>query len=474
MHQRLSRSNKSPISNLRFYVVRILVLLLPSLILFFGCLRYEGRPNLMLWLGTAFQVLVCCLSFLSGKTYRQAVGPSVITLYVIALGWLWLGTANIDDWYPSLAQAILLMVPLLFFAYHMLMDSGAPAVRRARVLAQRLAARKEWPADLPSCQTLPEVKAFREALHLDATPALELLNHNRPEVRVAALAALEFRTKWSSGQSERVLHVAQNVGEPTLRAAALMALGNVSSASLLESMAEFLRDPSAEVRHAAQTALLWDLERRWKCLRMAMRRALADSVRLEDGPMRLEGHLLPEEAVVDLKTWSAEKGLLSTQSIQMLTAHCTQWLNEKPEEALEEIRGMVLDQKAPSNLRLELARLLQKQGDADRDLLEVLLASAQATPLRLLAVGGLLRLGEHPEAVAALRDLAHLPNREIALAAAEVVQDCLAVDMGLTPGQPLPPLHSRQASEVARRVLAWASNQEIPEAPEMPKSRAIL
>jgi len=29
------------------------------------------------------------------------------------------------------------------------------------------------------------------------------------------------------------------------------------------------------------------------------------------------------------------------------------------------------------------------------------------------------------------------------------------VDMGLTRGQPAPPIHSRMAAEVARRVQAW-------------------
>ena len=51
-------------------------------------------------------------------------------------------------------------------------------------------------------------------------------------------------------------------------------------------------------------------------------------------------------------------------------------------------------------------------------------------------------------------------NRELALATADVVQRRLGVDLGLGLGQPLPPLHSRQAAGVARRVFLWATQQE--------------
>ena len=53
------------------------------------------------------------------------------------------------------------MVPLTVFGYQTLNESGAPALRRANLLAQRLAGRKEWPADLAACRSLPEVKALR-------------------------------------------------------------------------------------------------------------------------------------------------------------------------------------------------------------------------------------------------------------------------------------------------------------------------
>jgi hypothetical protein len=79
----------------------------------------------------------------------------------------------------------------------------------------------------------------------------------------------------------------------------------------------------------------------------------------------------------------------------------------------------------------------------------------------LIAVEALMAEGDAPEALAALRDLARLPNREIALATAEVVQRRLGLDLGLPRNQPLPPLQSRQAADVARRVLVWATQHEV-------------
>src|SRR5262249_3601789 len=152
--------------------------------------------------------------------------------------------------------------------------------------------RKDWPADLATCRGLPEVKALREALHVDATPALTLLKHPRAEIRVAALAALEYRKDWRAGQAEYVLHIAQTAPEPPVRAAAVTALGNLEEQTLIETLAAFLRDASWEVRRAAAEALLWDTERRWAWIRTAVRNTLADPLLHNDGALRHEGQLL--------------------------------------------------------------------------------------------------------------------------------------------------------------------------------------
>src|SRR2546425_1248154 len=119
--------------------LRVLILLLPAAILLLGVSRTTGRAQTMLGLGAGFQLVVCMLTFLSRRSWVKPLAPSVITCYVIALGWLWLGALDLADWYLHLSQAVLLVVPLLVFAMQTLASSGALSLRRARLLAQRLA-----------------------------------------------------------------------------------------------------------------------------------------------------------------------------------------------------------------------------------------------------------------------------------------------------------------------------------------------
>ncbi len=439
-------------------VARAMLLLLPAGLLLVAAWRTLDDINLNLWLGTAFQLLVCLLTFLTRRSSRQSLGPAIVTLYIIALGWLWLGSPHGDDWFLSLAKALLLVVPLISFSLQVLAESGATTQRRARLLAERLAARRDWPADLNACRYLPEVKAPRQALHLDATPALALLSSPRPQVQVSALAALEFRNHWKKGQPEIVLQAAQRAAEAAVRTTALAALGNLDDRSLVEHLAEFLRDPSWEVRRAATEALLWDSEHRWTWIRHAVRRALADPACAADGALRFEGQPLTREAVADLTAWVAQKGLLGQRAAQTLGVHYARALSECPSEDLvAAMRRQLVQPQTPAPLRVELARLLQNGQALDRPLLEGLLESANPAPLRLLAAEALLADGTtHPAAVTALRDLARLPNREIALEAADVVQRRLGIDLGLALGEALPPNHSRQAIEVTRRLMQWA------------------
>jgi HEAT repeat protein len=456
-------------------LLRIGVLMLPTGLLLIASLRHTGQAALMLWMGTAFQVGVCVLSFLSRRSWRQPVGPSVITLYLIALAWLWWGDRQ-NDWYTHLTKAILLVVPMGVFAHQTLLESGAPAIRRARVLAERLAGRREWPSELSACRALPEVKALRAALHIDAAPALALLGHPRVEVRVAALGALEFRKEWRPGQAELVLQTAQHAEQPMVRAAAVSALANVDDRALVEAVAQFLLDPSWEVRRAATEALLWDTERRWAWVRYAVRRVLADPLYLGDGALCHNGELLTSEAVNDLTAWCAEKGVLATRAAQTLGTHYNRALAERPDEALVlALKQQLADPHTPAILRIELGRLLQDHQELDLEVLERLLDSSNPAPLRLTAAETLLAEHvsdlPHGAAVATLRDLARLPNREIALATADVIQRRLGVDLGLGLGQPLPPIHSRPAAEVTRRVMRWAAQYDAPE--EAEDSRVI-
>jgi hypothetical protein len=439
---------------------KVATLLVPTVLLLICTLRATGTPRIMFGIGCAFQLIVCSLSFLSKRGWQGPIGPSVVTMYLIGFGWLWLSGAPQDDWFPHLTQSVLLIVPLTAFALQVLVNSGAPAFRRAVVLAERLAERKEWPADLSECRNLAEVKAFREALHVDATPALNLLHHPRLGVRVAALYALEFRKKWRRGQAEVVLHVAQRSQDPKLRAAAASALANVDDRLLVEALAEFLKDPLPEVRQATIDALLWDGEGRWSWIRTFIRQHLGDSAFEHDGPLRYDGEL-PREAIADLHGWAAEKGLLGTRAAQTLGAHYAKKLNEDQDENLmRELMDRVTDPHSPPALRIELAQLLRHCDNWNDEVQVPLLNPANPAMLRLLAVESLLNGQFHVQALAAMHDIARFPNREIALATADVLQRVLSVDLGLPIGQPLPAVHSRQAADVTRRVMFWASRQE--------------
>ncbi len=454
-------------------LARIPLILLPAALLFAAAQRTPGSANLILWFGAAFQVVIAGVILLTGQLWRQMIGPLVITLYLTALSWLWFGD-GIEDWLNHFAKAVLVVVPILTFGYQNLLESGALMLRRANTLAQRLATRQEWPADLSQVRNLPEVKALRAALVYDAGPALILLRHPRPEVRLAALAALEFRKDWRPGQPELVLQQAQAAEQPAIRAAAVAALANVEDRELIEMVATFLHDNSLEVRRAAVEAVLWDCEKRWPSVRYAVRRVLADPLFSGDGPMVPDGQLLSAEAVKDLTGWCAEKGIVSARAAQTLAAHYNRLLSERPDvSTVAALRVLLADSHTAAVLRLELGRLLQLHQELDVPLLEKLADPLNPGSLRLIACETIL--SEHGDkpilrtlAVSALKDLARLSNRELAISTADVVQRRLGIDLGLGLDQPLPPLHSRQASEVTRRVMRWAN--QFDESEDLEKS----
>src|ERR1700677_4310569 len=105
------------------HFVRLCVLLLPAALLACAALR-DPEVNWILWMGSAFLVGVCFLNYLNSRSWRQPLAPSIITLYLIGLGWIWFGTKQ-QDWYAHLSMAILLIVPLIFFGIQSLIESGA-------------------------------------------------------------------------------------------------------------------------------------------------------------------------------------------------------------------------------------------------------------------------------------------------------------------------------------------------------------
>lgn len=445
---------------------RLAVLVLPCLLLAGGAFRATGDRAGALWFGAAVQLLGCILVLAGGSGWHNRSGPAVMVLYVTGLAWILAAAPSALDWYVHLARAILLVVPLATFAAYCLQESGASALRQARLLAARLARRTSWPEDLAECRQLPEVLALREALHIDASPALALLTDARPQVRVAALAALEYRQQWRSGQAEIVLAAARKAAEPEVRAAAVRALANRTDRETLEKLAEYLHDPSPVVRQAAAEALLWEADGLWAWIRVAVRLALSDPTCENDGPLGGEGCQFGVEALDDLTAWAAEKGLLGYRAALTLGHHYARQLAAGADSAkIGRLRAVAADVHAPAMLRLEIVGLLRQHKELDAGLLRQLTAPSTPAPLRLIAVEALLALGDSAQATAALHDLARLPNREMALATAAVIQRRLGVDLGLPADGPAPPVHSRQAADVARRVMLWASQLESDAAP---------
>ncbi len=133
---------------------RLVVVFFPGVLLLIIAMRHSGQAATILWIGGAFQVGVCLLFLWEQNNRPQSMPFAILALYVIALAWLWFGVAQ-EDWLTHLAKALLLVVSLLVLAQQTLIESGAPAIRRACTLANRLASRKDWPPSSLLAGTCP-------------------------------------------------------------------------------------------------------------------------------------------------------------------------------------------------------------------------------------------------------------------------------------------------------------------------------
>jgi hypothetical protein len=85
-----------------------------------------------------------------------------------------------------------------------------------------------------------------------------------------------------------------------------------------------------------------------------------------------------------------------------------------------------------------------------------MLAPDHPVPVRLVGAEAALTAGRDEKAERALREMARRPNREIALAIAQILQRHLGVDLGVDLHH-LPAAHTRRAAEITRRVMDWAA-----------------
>ncbi|MER3416763.1 MAG: hypothetical protein C4297_11205 [Gemmataceae bacterium] len=440
----------------------MVVHLLPPTALLVAGMRTGTLLNWALWVGVLVQLALLSWQMGYWRAWLPPVGPVTLAAYALALAWIGVYLLpQTHDWILHVLQAALSLIPVALLSGYVLIRSGVLMQCRAQRLARRIVQRRVWPP-LSECRHIPEVKALREALQVDAGPALALLDDPRPEVRLAALGALEYRRAWGYGQAERVVAVLRDDPTPEVRAAALQALANVSDRSLVERLAEALRDPEALVRRSAVECLFWNTEWRWSWIRLPVRWALADPAFRRDGSLLPAGHKLPDEAVDDFLAWTAEKGILGLRAAQTLAVHFASALQDDAEMAPELLEMLVHPEVAPV-LRIELGRLLRDQGLLDVPTLESLLDPSQPTPLRLLAADALLEQSRHPGAIACLREIARIPNRDVALATADLVQRRLGLDLGLPENQTRLPPHSSKVMEILRNLMHWAQHPESSE-----------
>jgi len=448
-----------------------LALMLPAALLLLGGFPSDAQVRLWQWMGAGIALLLGLAIYRATRKQPLRL-PLAVAPYAFAVIWHWFNQPHFgDDPFPHFVQGTLVVMAVGIFSLQALLASGAPSLGTANRIVQRLLQRKQWPATLKECRALPEVRELRRALAEEAAPVMPLLSDPRPQVQIIGLGALESRKTWRLGQADIVLKMAQSGPHSEIRCAALLAISAIQQRLIVEAVAECLRDPDPAIRTAAAESLFWDCKNRWLWMRGAVHDALADPRLIKDGPLAIPRGVFPPPVVVDLTAWATETGALGVRATQSLSMHYAQALTERPDpRLLTQLRQQIGDPKAATVLRVELAHLLKQHGQLTDDLLLRMIEATNPSPLRLMAVEALLQIGPNERAVDVLREVARQPNRELALLAAIVVQKYLHVDLGLAVGEPPPPIHSRQTSDVTRRVIEWAKSSEPVPAVALPQA----
>jgi hypothetical protein len=430
-----------------------LILLVPAGGLAILALRMESTP---LGVGAAVAVLGAAVLITQPAAWRPPASGAVILLHLTALTWAWVYTHGSSDALTRAVRGGMLLAPVLLLAVHDLHRTGAEPRRRVKRLCRAIQGRSRWPETVAEIGQLPEVRALREAVRWEAGPVFALFNDLRPEVRAAAFAALEGHQVWRAREAAAMLTAANKTTEPAVRALAVTALGGVSDAQSLNGLGVFLRDPAPEVRSAAALACADAVGRKWAFVREAVRAYLGDPKFNSDGGLPgTAGHLSPV-AVCDLTSWAAENEPLGSRAVQTLIEHYADVLQTNADyDLILDLSHQVTDPNTPTGLRVELAGLLRGLGLLTPELLDRMSNSDQPGPIRLLAAEALLAANPaDPDGIDVLRGLGRQSNREMALAIARILQTHLKLDLGL-PAEGIE-LKTKQAGEVARRVLQWA------------------
>ena len=450
-----NRTNSGLLSRL----ISALILVAPAVVL--GIAAYRTDTGL-LTVGTVAELLGGMLFVRHKKVWRPPASGSVILLYLMGLAWLWFATQNNADTYARFGRGFLLLAAVALVIGHDLVRTGLQPRRKAQILCRKLLSRTRWPVHASAYAELSEVRALQYALRDDPGPAMSLLDDPRAEVRLSAFLALQGREYWRLGESAAVLTAARTTIEPTVRAAAVLALASANDLDTIAAVAGYLHDPAPEVREAAAIALVAGGGSRWAIVRDYLRDALADPMRSSDGALPGAAGRLPPMAICDLTVWAGEQEPLAERSVLTLLRHYAASLRAGDQlELPAELGRQVIDPKTPPALRLELAALLRGAGMIPLDLLDRMSDADQPGTIRLMAAEILLTADPNsPDALDVLRGLGRQANRESVLTIAKLLQVHQGLDMGLPDG-PIA-ANSKAAAEAARRVFQWATGRTPP------------
>lgn len=435
-----------------------IVLFTPALLL--ATLAAESR-SAALGIG-AIVFAVVGAAFLSlRKVWQPPASGAIILLYLLAFGWCWHQTRNGSVTMAPAVRGILLLVAVVLTALYDLYRTGAEPRRRAKRFCARIRNRHFWPSQLSDIRTLPEVRGLRDAVAVEPGPVFPLLTDPSSNVRIAAFSALDGRTAWRSSEAATVLNAAQRANEPSVRSVAVAALATIDDPAVVQGLAEFLRDPEAEVRAAAVGAILSQRGRKWAFVRDAVRAYLSDGKFANDGGLPGAAGHLPVVAICDLTVWASEPEPLGGRAVKSLVEHYARVLETTGNyDLVTDLARHITDPHTPAGLRVELASLLRSFEYLTPELLDRMTNSDQPGAVRLLAAEAILTANPtDSDGIDVLRGLGRQPNREMALAIARVLQQQLGIDLGL----PLKgiAINSKQAGEIAKRVLQWATGRTI-------------
>jgi hypothetical protein len=435
-----------------------LIVLAPGVTLFVAAVRTN---SIAFAIGAAVIGLAGLWLVRKHQVWKPPLGLPVAILLVSAAAWFCVDPKGSQDSYSRAARGSLLMVAAMVFGINELFRSGHEPRRRANAVVRTVLDRKHWPLTLLDCREIPEVLALQEALQNDLSPLVRLMSDPRPEVRAAGFAAVEGRRHWRLTEAQLMLEAARNTVEPGVRAVAALSLGGIRHTDIYAEVALFLRDPAQEVRAAAAAGLLSDGGQRWPIIREHVKNTLLDPKLANDGSLPGATGLYPNAAIEDFTAWAVEGGLVGERSVRTLISHWNYRLKHgEPEPIADHLLRQIFDPNLATELRVGYARLLNKHKRLTPYALDRMTGVDQPGPVRLMAAEMLLIANpDNPDGIDVLRGLGRQQNREISINIARILQTHLAIPFGLP--AVLPAMQSKQAAEIVKRVVMWASGRSI-------------